>query len=381
MAVNLISAPDLVSFAENPVLFRFSTSLQDLTFLTIRLCVKATLMVDGEETAANEFTLSIPTSGGQDNIVTFDVSSALNAMFHFYEQSTCYKTASPVRSAGVVAYTVQYWDEYLDEDNAIITGVKTTHYNTLNAIPGGLSDVQRVKWNNNGESWTEHRVLSSKPDGEVIPANFPLVVPLYAFVPQAGGEISIPVVVKKGDEQVESRSVDFFTRAPRWEVFNFSSEGSYTITPSTARPVGVTVVPEQPYATYFEFVNRFGCMESVVCYGRPTLTASCEADRLSRLPSRSLAPSSQFFKRVTSAQQTLSLSTGSLSIDWAMWFSSEFFRAKKVWMYDERLGVMVPVVVEADEDATLFSVTEPGVIDLSFNVILGYDGFSVGAHV
>jgi hypothetical protein len=377
--VTITSQPDLVSFAGCPVLFTARTSLSDKTFLTVRMIASVSLIVNGVVSVQNDFELSAPTSGGGAE-VTFDLSSALTAMFYYHAFGPCYKNSEAVRTPGVVSFTVKLWDEYLDDDNSVVTSNKVTAPSTFGAVPGALSDVQRYMWSVNGTNWMSHKVLSSKPDNEVIPVDFPLLLPLYAFLPQAGDSVTVKLSGTSGVSFSESAPV-FYTREPRWVTCSFSKTGSMEITPSTCSPVIVNVVESQPYAMYFEFVNRYGCLESIVCYGRPSLSATQESERLSRVPGRSFRPSSQFMKRLSSYEQSYSLSTGPLSVEWAKWFADEFFRATHVWMFDKTMNCMVPVVIESEDETVIFSNEEPGVIDLSFTAVLGYSGFITGSHM
>lgn len=379
MAVTLISAPALVSFSDCPVLFSLKTSLADKTFLTVRLLLSAKLMVNAQTQAECEFELSIPTSGG-DESVTFDLSSALTAMFQYNTVEPCYANSSAVTTPGVVSYSVKYWDEYLDEDNTLVASDKVVNADTFNALPGGLSDVQRIMWEAKGYSWKAHRIFSSKPDGEVIPVDFPLVLPAYAYLPKVTDQVTLTEKLTLAGKS-QSSSWTFSTRAPQWKKISFASVGTATIQLGDCPQVVVNVVESQPFATYFEFVNRHGCLESVVCYGRPSLNVSQEAERLSRVPSRAFRPTSQFMKRLSSSEQTLSLSTGPISVEWAKWFADEFFRAKQVWMLDASMGCMVPVVIEVEDESTIYSYTEPGVIDLAFSAVSGYSGFAIGSHM
>jgi hypothetical protein len=86
-------------------------------------------------------------------------------------------------------------------------------------------------------------------------------------------------------------------------------------------------------------------------------------------------------KRISSQEQTLSLSTGPLSVEWAKWFTDEFFSATQVWMYEKSLDCMVPVAVELEDDAVIYSNEEPGVVDISFKAVSAYSGFATGRHM
>jgi hypothetical protein len=359
------------------------TSLADLTFLTVRLSLSATVLTDDTEVASDTFTLSIPTSGGDTDVV-FDLSSALSSLFQYVSVSPCFAKVMSAGTQGFVRYSFKAWDEYLDEDNAIVS----TEDNAISAnqmlfaLPGSLSDVQRLLWDNEGRSLDAgNMIFSSKPDGEVIPLGFPLLLPVHPYIkPTQVGPTSLSVSVTQGGK---SSSVVLTTsaRQAQWVPISFSQAGAATVSVPDADNVSLTVLPSHPYAAYFEFLNRYGCLESIVCYGSPSLSVTQEAERLSRVQDRSFRPSSRYMKRISSQEQTLSLSTGPLSVEWAKWFTDEFFCATQVWMYEKSLDCMVPVVIELEDDAVIYSNEEPGVVDISFKAVSAYSGFATGRHM
>jgi hypothetical protein len=305
-------------------------------------------------------------------------------MFRRVEVEPCFANGMTKSTQGIVAYRLSVYDEYLDDDNTIVS-TKDTANDATNGyrfvVAGELSDMQRYMWAKEGKSLFEHNmVLSSTPDGEMIPVNFPLLLPVLPYIPMQNSTTSFKIAVQ---ENGASQSISFVssTRESEWLPVSFSKVGAATVSVPNAGDVSVFVVGKQASATYFEFVNRYGCLESVVCYGRKALANSFEAERLTRVAGRSFAPTSSYIKRLSSVEQTYTLSTGPISEDWARWFVSDFFQSNRVWMYDEQTERMIPVVIETSDDATVYSQIEKGVIDISFTAVCAFEGFRTGSHI
>jgi len=378
MAATIIEKPAYISFAGNPVLAKVTTNLSGKTFLKICLRLEARLDRQSESVYSESFDFSMPTGGGAEAAV-FDLSSALVSMLSQVEHAPCYGKEG-THSSGRVLYTCKAWDEYLSPGNTVVsTEGAAASTGTLVAIPGRYTDVERMKLpEDTYKELGEMSLLSSKPDsGETVPRNFPVVMPVFG---RNGTKITVSAYK---DSAVAAVLGSFQTAAQEtaWGGIPLSplTAGRYALSfpGTTIRPVEVQVIEEQPDATYFEFMNRFGGMESIVCYGRRSEISSTGNERDIRYSGNTFRPSARYFKRAGSEEQRIRMSTGPLTRAWAKWFVQEFFRAEQCWML-EGGGGMIPVIVETEDEQAIYDGGEAQVIDLEFEAVKCLNGYLEG---
>lgn len=352
------------------------SSLLDQTFLKICVELDAELFRRGVTLRSSKFYLSIPVSKGMEG-VWFDFSSCMRSMLGVIsEDSFSHEWSS---TSAHVRYRYKVWDEYLDKNNEVVSsiGQATSYSKNFYAIPGELTDMQRLLAPQDTASLLGNvKVMSNKPDGEVVPVGGESV--LSVFSRQNG---TADILFNGNATSYEAVFYEMESSAFR---FAFPSRGACSLSFSgvSHRAIKYHAVasPGKPYA-YFEFVNRLGALESVYCYGLRGESSRISAERNALHQGMTYKPSGRFFRRVKSSEETLSLSTGPVSREWAKWFVDDFFRSGHVWMKDSVSGQMVPVLIELEEDTDLYDDSEAQVIDLPFKVVKSYTGYSTGSFL
>lgn len=381
MSVQIYQSPSSVSFAGNPILVKVITDLSSKTFLKVCMRLAATCHHPGSLQKTSEFSLSVPTDG--QDAVWFNVSSCIQSMFTQIERTDFVSgIAKDVASSGYVRFQFKVWDEYLDASNEVIS---TEMYGSASsglflAIPGAFTDVQRIYLpEDTGNMLGAAKLITNKPDGECIPQGNRLIVSMFSRQ-NKNVDVAFTGVLSTSDGIFSLMENEI-----AWTNVNTGSLpiGEYTISfkDTGVRPIIMRVIPQQPFATYFEFVNRLGGLESVYCFGRRQVKSSIETERNILYQGMSFAPNGRYTKKVTSDEQIISLSTGVISKVWAKWFVQDFFQAEQVWMMDENLGKMVPVIIELDDDIDLYSETEAQMIDFEFDVVKSINGYITGNHL
>lgn len=378
MSVTITQHPSSISFAGNPVLLKAYSNLSEKTFL--KVCAEVTVKIHRQDVLMGSFihTLSIPTNGNQEEVV-FDLSDILlSDLSQVVIDRGAYSGYQDVSiSGGYAAYSVKVWDEYLDEYSEIISTKNVASSSSeRKAIPGAYTDMQRLTLPEDTASYLgDARMLSNKPGGEAIPK---------------GGKFVIPVFSKEEKEYrmgISNNETGTFTPGLFMLFGNecrFVNETIPEDTPSIVHsieflgsdlpPFFVHVVPEHPFARYFEFVNRLGAVESIYTFGRTQRKTNLTQERQVKRHNVSFRPSVRYVKRTLQEEQTLELSTGAISRMWAKWFVEEFLVAESAWMYDSRADDMIPVIIEADEAVSIYNESEAEVLDLPFKVTMCING-------
>lgn len=381
MSVQIYQSPSSVSFAGNPILIKAITSLSNKTFLKVCLRLTATLNHPGSLQKTSEFNLSIPTDG--QDAVWFNVSSCIQSLFTQVERTNFVSgVANNVASSGNVRFQFKMWDEYLDASNEVISTETSGSVSskTFLAIPGAFTDAQRLYLpEDSGSMLGGVKLITNKPDSECIPLNERLIISMFS------DQSKNAAVVLNGTSSTEMGVFSLRENEIAWKNVHTDSlpVGEYTISvkDTGVRPIIIRVIPEQPFTTYFEFVNRLGGLESIHCFGRRQMKSTIETERNIRYQGMSFIPNGRYTKKVISDEQIITLSTGVISKEWAKWFVQEFFQSEQVWMKDKEIGVMVPVIVELDDDIDLYSETEAQMIDLEFDVVKSINGYITGNHL
>lgn len=377
MAVTILQNPSSISLAGNPVILRAYTNLSNQTFL--KICIRLSISLYKESTQKEfSFDLSAPTSGGA---VNFDLSSFLKSALTQQDHDCLGNGKTTYDSSGYVRYSYKAWDEYLDENNATISS-ETTYpivSGTYYAIPGEYTEIQRLILPEDTQSFLgSAKIMSNKPDRETIQSGDSLIIPMFNT-----DDLEIPIVAI--DSQNEQTLLSTFVTKQREISFNYidlsilpTGEYSIVFQNTDISPVLVSIIPKQPFSTYFEFYNRLGGMESIACYSRHSHKVSIKSERNLKYQEHNFSPTGRYFKHVSSSEQTIAMSTGPVSREWAKWFVQDFFQSEKVWMKDNKLDIMLPVIVEFDEEVDLYSEGEAQLIELKFDIVKSINGYSIG---
>lgn len=374
MSVTASKYPSRVSFAGNPILLKVSTNLSGQTFL--KVCAEVTVSVyqQGTPLASYARTLSIPTVGGGQQVV-FNLSDVIASGLSqiVIERNQVLAPSGGVSLRGGYArYSLKVWDEYLDQYNEVVSTQNSTSVvlESRIAIPGAFSDMQRLSLPEDTDSYLgSQRVLSSKPAFEAIPAGGRIVTPVFSDSQQ-----SVGVYLNRVSSDSLIATKVLYASETSWDSVSLPADvptgvHSLVFQNSMMPSVPFYVVPQRPFQTYFEFVNRLGGVESVYTFGRGQHKASFKQERQVLKHDVSFRPSARYIKRTLQNENTILMSTGPVSREWARWFVSEFFTSTQVWMYDAVSLDMLPVIIETDEAVTLYNESQAEVLDLPFTVV------------
>lgn len=375
--ITIKQKPSAISFAGNPVLVKVSSGLSGKTFL--KICAKVNIKVYQRGTLLSQYdrNLSIPTNGGGE-VMVFDLSDLLLAALSQIgmERNKTLSGGTPSYTSGYVSYSVKLWDEYLDEYSEVTSTENTASDSTgvRKAIPGAYTDMQRLTRKEDTEDYLGNQErLSNKPDFEVIPIGGKVVIPVFSTE-----EVSPDVYL---DAEVDDNLLDaqtLYANEVSWKTFEpAASVGVHSLIwgdGASVAPYFFYAVKPQPFTHYFEFVNRLGAVESIYTFGRAAHKRKVKQERQVMKHGTSFRPTARYVKRTLQEEETMALTTGPLSREWAKWFLSEFFIAEKAWMYSEEAGGMVPVIIECEEDMDVFNESEAEILDLPFTVVKCING-------
>lgn len=375
--ITIKQKPSVISFAGNPVLVKVSSGLSGKTFL--KICAKVNIKIYQRGTLLSNYdrSLSIPTNGDGEEVV-FDVSDMLlSALSRINtERNGILSGNSPSYTSGYANYTVKLWDEYLNEYSEITSTESTASESTgvCKAIPGAYTDMQRLTRTEDTESFLgKQGRLSNKPDFEVVPIGGKVVIPVFST---QGVSPDVYLDAESKDNLLGAQTL--YANEVSWKAFGLNaSVGVHSLIwgdGASVAPYFFYAVSQKPFTHYFEFVNRLGAVESVYTFGRATHKRKLTQERQVKKHGISFRPTARYVKRTLQEEETLSLTTGPVSREWAKWFVSEFFTAEKVWMYSEEANDVIPVIIECDEDLDVFNESEAEVLDLPFTVVKCING-------
>ena len=375
--VQITQHPSSVSFAGNPVSLMAKSLLSSKTFL--KVCAEVTIEVLQKHSTISKHTrqLSVPTNGGGQTVV-FNLSDMLRSALSrvSVERNPTLAGGVAVSTGGYVKYSVKLWDEYLDDYSEIISSKnEAVTSGERVAIPGSFTELLRLSAPEDTATYLgDVCKLSSKPDFEIVPLGGKITVPIYSSANRSLGSF---LDSTSAGSPFDTHSL--YANETSWHTYTIpdkAGEGVHSLVwdRSDVPPVFFYAVPQHPFVSYFEFVNRFGAVESIYTYGRRSLKSTVKQERQAVRRDMSFRPTSGYIKRTLQEEQTLTLSTGPVSREWAKWFTSEFFCADKAWMYSQEAGTMVPVIIEGVDETVVYNESEAQVLDLPFSVTLCING-------
>lgn len=314
MARNLIKTSGSV-FMGNPITYKVTAETEPSDVVVSFHRVKLRVTIEGRT-----YELSTPARSGED--VEFDVSSCFRAAADTYEYTplTEGRRAFPVFVADIEARDVWLREGVLI-DPAPVGGGRPTAQCT--AYMGAFSDFER-------RHATQTVTGTRKP-----------LSPEIAF---AGDPI-----VYTGDRMS-------FVRVMQ------DTELGTTVT----LPNGCHVYVDEPRlgSCLFQMVNSRGLIESVRAFQLRTekVSGSTEEHTISRL--ERFDTFSRVYAKRTADRESLSLSSGFVSYEWARWWAYEFCVSPHHWMLFD--GIWTPCIVERDDSLTVVDETKPGMCYVAF---------------
>lgn len=365
MAINVLQQPGTVSFAGDPIIAKAKTTLIGKLFLKIVLNCNVKILRVGEEQSYFE-SYTYPVSN--DGVAIFDVGNTIQTVFDKYSnQDVENNTIS--QNLYSASFQLTYKEIYLN-------GIKEEEGTTVvsewyNAVMGSLTEYERMIMPDADTSKVigSGRMLTRKPEGEIVPKGIDLYVPVVSSVSD-----TIEFHVIQGEEsKVSSKYTGgIYVPASMNIATDTLSIGSLRIDTTTETGKNKYVVKEDSSMRHFLFLNGFGLIESVTAIVRESLKYNIDSEQF-------IIPGEISFKgytRVVSYSQTpkveLGMSSGYVNRQWAEWWVNEFVPTQKAWMLlDKRY---IPVAIIPEESNKLFDRSKPDMMSVQFKVQYSFSG-------
>ena len=328
--------------------------------------------LDGQETSFEFTTVVDQTAVKETDTIDFDISSAIRAVFDEYR----YTSEPPSKGYPTINFRLEAKDVYMD--NGVQKETQTTYYpvehiktdpatgevlkdgegkddielSFLHALNGRYTDLERLLAGYKKLAYDFSRKPKDSPQivtvGEqfVYPNSFTgreATVPDAATVPNAsasGREATVPDASPSAPSATvpdASASVPFqgyylddLPCGPTSEVTDITFEGEQQIGDITVYALPEDYRNRDRYE--FRFINSLGCMESY------SLTCLSEEEMAVKKQNYTLATIENFgdfshgVMQKSDDKETIKLTSGPLTPDWADWFAHEFLMAKHCWL-------------------------------------------------
>lgn len=373
MAIQVLQQPPQIAFVGDPVVVKAKTTLTGKTFLRIKITVNAQAHADAEYyDYSEEYSYEV----GSDGIAAFNISETLKAALYSRMTYDVGEDGSITQKAYAVRYRITYKETYL-EDMVETEAGETTSEN-YEAITGSLTEFERMTASNADTTTLlgSGRILSRKPDGDIVPIGRKLLVPLVNV-----NSDTTSYTVKQG---TDTQSYSKYTRGelvPASLEINTSSlqEGELVVSASFETGIKRYVVKENPLMRHFIFLNGFGLMESVTAYTRDALEYDIESNLYTPPSEISFRSTTRTANYAQPPVATFSMSSGYVSREWAEWWLTEFVVTRKAWMYEN--GKFIPVSILPEETNDLYDRSKPGLLAVNFSVRCSFAGSTYNSFI
>ena len=282
---------------------------------------------------------------------TFEISSALRAIWADYDFSAEVSAAQRVGDTGIRAYrpySLVVYTEYISDDDVFTT-------TTSGTISGGRCAIGRMtEWErstvgdqvNADVSYREHRNLRNG-DASTKPTESPERVGLTSIT-------SWVDVQNNG-----TRSVFY--------PANTTPSGD-----SQTAHAPVVMRDTLPY-TDFLFVNRRGAVETCSALMLEALNVDVETKQYNRVERPRFIPSRSLMAISEGGRKSWLMSSGYQTREWAEWWTMEFLMSRQWWMKYQ--GIYVPVTVEpAKKSNTIYDHSKQQMPSVEFTVTKALEG-------
>ena len=313
--------------------------LVNATFHRVKLVINAALSTTG---GWKKFVLSSP--AGSDDIIRFDVSTALRSVFAQYKHEV-------VDSEEIYPFVMYNFEAY---DEWIINGIPAEKQNVqkypsignIYALMGAFTDRERYLA---GESKNVTTFTRKPLTGEVCAKGELFVYPEkptsalgMSSTITAGPKVKVATLNAAGEQTFEGRSI-------------------YVDDTATDRML-------------FQFVNGFGVVETISAEMLESLESSGDTEvDVVTAPSSFGSPRQNIVRR-SNRKNVYKCSSGYVNREWAEWWTNEFlggdaFRRSghsQCWVFLD--GNWLPCTVTPDDDIKLYNRTKPGLTQIEFEV-------------
>lgn len=366
MAIQVLQQPPQIAFAGDPIVVKAKTTLSGKTFLRIKITVNATAFSDSEEFPYSE---SYSFEVGSDGIATFNIGATIHTALSRKMAFDVTAEGNINQTVYAARYTITYKELYLDGMTEIEEEGSTSEQ--YNAIPGHLTEFERLM--SSSEDTTEilgkGRILSRKPEGDIVPIGFDLYIPAVNILAD-----TISYSVSQGEERKEYSEYTRGTMVPDSLRITTSSLEEKEMVIDTEFETGKKryAVKSNPFMRHFIFLNGFGLMESVVAYTREALQYEIQSELYTLPADISYRATTRTDSYAQTPSGTFSMSSGFVNREWAEWWLTEFVVTHRAWMYDN--GKYIPVTIIPEETNELYDRSKPELVAVRFSVRYNFAG-------
>lgn len=339
-------------FAGNPITFTITPSVA--TKPSFHRVIVEVHFDDGTGSyEINKLTIPVTTeepTEGRD--VSLDISSALRITLDSYKY-----TATP-STYPVVSWYIKAYDEYMDNNGEVHTGVGEVYYpadgsknagaTNLRCIAGAFSDIERLK---SGVTKAV-TLLSCKPTD-----THEIAVVGESFV--------YPVSYSAGQNLATSSSLT----APASREQEITKEGAQSI---HGHPIYALPSSEAEDRTTFRFINRFGCLESISVPKSYSQKMSVESTQYTKAIQETFNEFSRSAIHKQNDCESWLYQSDPLTKAWQQWYLHEFLMSKHVWL--KANDAWLPCIINLEDEITIKDETNKNMYSVSFTATLGING-------
>lgn len=301
-------------------------------------------------------------TGGQSNI-SFDISSALRAIWASYDFSHEVETAQEgLRIARGYqrqyrGYSLRVFTEYLASDGVFTT---TSHgpFEGGSCAIGGMTEFER---------WKAIAALGDKANADVS---------YHEHENRRNGDASNKPT--STPERVGSLSPTSWVDLDETDTISvFYPASTAPAADSQESHAPIVLRDSQPYVDFL-FVNRRGAVET--CSGQmlELLDISTATTQYARVERPSFAPSRTMMAISQGLREVYQMSSGFQPREWAEWWVKEFLMAQQWWMrypLGDAKGTYIPVTVQPSKgQTTIYDRSKQQMPHVEFTVTLALEG-------
>lgn len=295
-------------------------------------------------------------TGGQTSI-SFDISSALRAIWSDYTFSAEITAAQNVAAASQRAYrpySLAIYTEYIDSQDGEFTQTSCGTFTGGQCAIGWLTEMERSNIGNKANADASHWEHTNNRNGDAStkPGSSP--------------------------ERVGSTSITSYT-----DVSNSGTTSvfySHLVTPaadSQSAHAPMVLRDTIPYVDFL-FVNRRGAVETCSARIKEGMTIDVDSKQYARVERPTFKPSRSIMAIASGGRRSWEMSSGYQDREWAEWWTLEFLMARQWWMrypIGDANGTFVPVIVEPEKKSTgIYDKVKQQMPHVDFTVTLALEG-------
>ena len=335
-------------FAGNPITFTITPSVATKPSFH-RVIVEVYFDNGTGSYETNKLTIPVTT---EERDVSLDISSALRITLDSYKY-----TATP-STYPVVSWYIKAYDEYMDNNGEVHTGVGEVYYpadgsknggsTNLRCIAGAFSDIERLK---SGVTKAV-TLLSCKPTD----------APEIAVVSES---FVYPVSYSAGQNLATSSSLT----APVSREQEITKEGAQSI---HGHPIYALPSSKAEDRTTFRFINRFGCLESISVPKSYSQKLNVESTQYTKAIQETFNQFSRAAIKKQNDSESWLYQSDPLTESWQQWYLHEFLMSDHVWL--KANDAWIPCIINLEDEITIKDKTNKVMHSVSFTAKLGING-------